>query len=101
MIAVHVKFEVAPKRSHRNDVTTFQVENPACVGSTMVGLSRDVNHGYRSAVYPHKNSSTGMVVGLQVNIVSSLDRHSQFSIMVLHTTCKMAERDTDRPLFDH
>ena len=101
MIAVHVKFEVAPRRSHRNDVTSFQVENPACVRGTMVGLSRDVNHGYRSVVYPHKNPSTGMVVGLQVNIVSSLDRHSQFSIMVLHTTCKMAERGTDRPVFDH
>ena len=86
MKAVHVKFEVAPTRSHRNDVTSFQVKNPACVRGTMGALSRDVNHGYLSAVYPHNNPSTGMVVGLQVKIVSSLDRHSQFSIMVRHTT---------------
>ena len=101
MNAPHVKFGVALRRNHRNDVTSFQVENPAYVRGTMVARPRDVNHGYHSAVYPHKNPSTGMVVGLQVNIVSPLDRHSQFSIMVLHTTCKMAERGTDRPVFDH
>ena len=101
MHGVHVKFQVVPSRSHRNDVTSFQVENPAYVRGTMGVLSRDLNHGYLSAVYPHKNPSTGMVVGLQVNIVSPLDRHSQISIMVLHTTCKMAERGTDRPVFDH
>ena len=101
MNAPHVKFGVALRRSHRNDVTSFQVENPAYVRSTMVVLSRDLNHGSRTVVYPHKNPSTGMVVGLQVNIVSPLDRHSQISIMVLHTTCKMAERGTDRPVFDH
>ena len=101
MHGVHVKFEVVPSRSHRNDVTSFQVENPAYVRGTLAAPLRDLNHGYHSAVYPHKNPSSGMVVGLQVNIVSPLDRHSQFSIMVLHTTCKMAERGTDRPVFDH
>ena len=101
MNGVHVKFEVVARRSHRNDVTSFQVENSAYVRGTLVALSRDMNHGYHSAVYPHNNPSSGMVVGLQVNIVSPLDRHSQFSIMVLHTTCKMAERGTDRPVFDH
>ena len=101
MNAPHVKFGVALRRNHRNDVTSFQVENPAYVRGTMGVLSRDLNHGYLSAVYPHKNPSTGMVVGLQVNIVSPLDRHSQFSITVLHTTCKMAVRGSGIPVFDH
>ena len=101
MKAPHVESEVARNRSNRDDVTSFQVENPAYVRGTMAAPPRDLNHGYHSAVNPYMNPSTGLVEDLQVNIISSLDRHSQFSIMVLHTTCKMAEPGTDRPVCDH
>ena len=101
MKAIHVKSVLSPTRSNRDDVTSFQVENPACVRGTLEGLRWGLNHGSHFAVNSYMNPSTGMVVGLQVNIVSSLDRHSQFSIMVLHTTCKMAVRGTDRPVFNH
>ena len=57
MKAPHVKFEVAARRSNRDDVTSFQVENPACVRGTMGVVSRYLNHGSPTAVYPHKNPS--------------------------------------------
>ena len=100
MKAPHVESEVARNRSNRDDVTSFQVENPAYIRGTMGGY-RALKHGSHTAVNPYMNPSNGLVEDLQVNIISSLDRHSQFSIMVLHTTCKMAERGTDRPVFDH
>ena len=42
-----------------------------------------------------------VIVDLQIDIVPSSGRHSQFSIMVLHAACKMAVRGSNRPVFDH
>ena len=103
MNARHVNFAVLRIRSNRDDVTSFQVENPACMRGTMVTFSwdRDLNHGYRTAVHLHKNPSSAVMVDLQVDIVPSSGRHSQLSIIVLHTACKMAVWGTERPVLYH
>ena len=103
MNARHVNFAVLSIRSNRDDVTSFQVENPAYLRGSMVTLSwdRDLNHGYHTAVHLHKNPSSAVMVDLQVDIVPSSGRHSQLSIIVLHTACKMAVRGTDRPVLYH
>ena len=103
MFARHVKFAVISIRSNRDDVTSCQVENPACMRGTMVTFSwdRDLNHGYHTAVHLHKNPSSAVMVDLQVDIVPSSGRHSQLSIIVLHTACKMAVWGTDRPVLYH
>ena len=46
-------------------------------------------------VCTNMDSSWRYTVDLQVNIVPSSGRHSQFSILVLHAACKIAERGTD------
>ena len=40
------------------------------------------------------NHHPRVTVDLQVDIVPSIGRHSQFSIMVLHAACKMAVRES-------
>ena len=53
------------------------------------------------AVHSNIDPSIILIVDLQVDIVPSSGRHSQFSIMVPHPSSKMAVRGTDRPVFDH
>ena len=49
----------------------------------------------------NSDSPSAMVVNLCVDVVSSRDGHSQFSVFVRHIACKMAERGAERPVFDH
>ena len=100
MYGRHINYAVV-SRSNRDDVASFQVENPACVRRPVASICRHMNHGYHTAVHLHKNPSSAVIVDLQVDIVPSSGRHSQFSVMVPHTACKMAERGTERPVFDH
>ena len=81
MNARHVNFAVLSIRSNRDDVTSFQVENPACMRSTMVTFSwdRDLNHGYHTAVHLHKNPSSAVMEDLQVDIVPSSGVHHRTS----------------------
>ena len=90
-------------RINRNDVTSNQVENPSCVRGTVDTFiwDRDLNHCSHTAVHSHLDPSSAVIVDLQVDIVPSSGRHSQFSIVVLHPSSKMAVRGTDRPVFDH
>ena len=69
----------------------------------MVAFSRvrALKHGHGFAVDINIDPSYAAIVDLQVDIVPSSGRHSQFSIMVLHPSSKMAVRGTDRPVFDH
>ena len=69
----------------------------------MVAFSRvrALKHGHGFAVDINIDPSYAVIVDLQVDIVPSSGRHSQFSIMVLHPSSKMAVRSTDRPVFDH
>ena len=53
------------------------------------------------AVHSNIDPSIILIEDLQIDIVPSTGRHSQFSIMVLHPSSKMAVRGTDRPVFDH
>ena len=101
--ARHVNFAVVSGRINRNDVTSNQVENPSCVRGTVDTLfwDRDLNHCSHTAVHSHLDPSSAVIVDLQVDIVPSRGRHSQFSIVVLHPSSKMAVRGTDRPVFDH
>ena len=99
MIAVHVNSEIGISRKKRDDVTSCQVKNSTYVHGTR--SCRRLNHGDDSVVYTNIDSSLSATIDLQVNIVPSSGRHSQFSILVLHAACEMAERGTDRPVFDH
>ena len=69
----------------------------------MVAFSRvrALKHGHGFAVDINIDPSYAVIVDLQVDIVPSSGRHSQFSIMVLHPSSKMAVGSTDRPVFDH
>ena len=53
------------------------------------------------AVHSNIDPSIIAIVDLQIDIVPSSGRHSQFSIIVLHPSSKMAVRGTDRPVFDN
>ena len=99
----HIKFTVVGSRNKRDHVTRFQVENTGCVRGKLVAFSRDrsLDHGHGFAVDISIDSSSAVIVELQIDIVPSSGRHCQFSIMVLHTAYKIAVRGTDRPVFDH
>ena len=101
--APHENFAVVVSWSDRDDVTSFQVENPASVQGTMVAFpwGRGLSHGHHIAVHTNLYPSIAVIVDLQVDIVPPSGRHSQFSIIVLHSSSKMAVRGTDRPVFDH
>ena len=101
--APHENFAVVVSWSDRDDVTSFQVENPATVQGTMVAFpwGRGLSHGHHIAVHTNLDPSIAVIVDLQVDIVSSSGRHSQFSIIVLHAACKMAVRGSNRPVFNH
>ena len=103
VVGIHVNFTVGVSRSKRDDVTRFQVENTGWVRGTLVAFSRPrtLKHGHGFAVDINIDPSYAAIVDLQVDIVPSSGRHSQFSIMVLHPSSKMAVRGTDRPVFDH
>ena len=103
MNAPHEDFAVVVSWSDRDDVTSFQVENPASVQGTMVAFpwGRGLSHGHHIAVHTNLDPSIALIVDLQVNIVPSSGRHSQFSILVLHAACKMAVRGSNRPVFNH
>ena len=103
MNAPHENFGVVVSRSDRDYVTSFQVENPASVQGTVVAFpwGRGLSHGHHIAVHTNVDPSIAVIVDLQVDIVPSSGRHSQFSIVVLHPSSKMAVRGTDRPVFDH
>ena len=99
----HVNFAVVVSRNNCDDVTRFQVKNTTCIRGTVVTFSRrrGLNHGHDFAVHYNIDPSIIVIVDLQIDIVPSSGRHSQFSIMVLHPSSKMAVRGTDRPVFDH
>ena len=62
---------------------------------------RGLNPNHHPVVHFYKDLSSRVIVDLQVDIVPSSGRHSQFSIIVLHAACKMAVRGSNRPVFDH
>ena len=101
--SIHEKFTVVESRTKRDDVTRFQVKNTGCVHGTAVAFSRvrGLNHGHGFAVDINIDPSSAVIEDLQVDKVPSIGRHSQFSIIVLHTAYKIAVRGTDRPVFDH
>ena len=103
MVGIHVNFTVSVSRSKRDDVTRFQVKNTSCIRDTVVTFSRPrgLSHGHVFAVHSNIDPSIIVIVDLQIDKVPSSGRHSQFSIMVLHPSSKMAVRGTDRPVFDH
>ena len=111
----HVRAEVTVRAPHVNlgmsniwthgqcdNVSSFQVEHPACVQGTMVcSCCWWLNHGDGFAVHINIDSLSVMVVNLCVDVVPSRGGHSQFSVLVRHAACKMAVRGTNRPVFYH
>ena len=84
-------------------ITSLQVEHPTSVQATIVINTYywRLHHGNGFAVYINKNPPIVVVVNLSVDVIPSGGRHCQFSVVVLHTACKMAVRSTDRPILDH
>ena len=100
----HVNFAVVVSRSNCDDVTRFQVKNTTYIRDNVVTFSwpRGLSHGHVFAVHSNKYPSKIVIEeDLQVDIVPSSGRHSQFSIMVLHPSREMAVRGSNRPVFDH
>ena len=97
---MHINYAVV-FQCKRDNVTSFQVENTGCERGDSVTSSRpgEMNQGHALVVYMNRDPSFATIVGLHVDIVPSTGGHSQFSVMVLHAACKMAVRDTDRPVF--
>ena len=100
VMVCHVNYAVV-FQSKRDNVTSFQVENTGRERGDSVTVSRpgEMDQGHAFAVYMNRDPSFTTIVRLHVDIVPSSSRHSQFSILVLHATCKMAVRVTDRPVF--
>ena len=103
VVGIHENFTVSESRSKRYDVTRFQVKNTTCIRGNLVTFSRPrgLSYGHVFAVHSNIDPSFIAIVDLQIDIVPSTGRYSQFSIMVLHPSSKMAVRGTDRPVFDH
>ena len=99
----HVNFAVVVSRNNCDDVTRFQVKNTTCIRGTVVTFSRrrGLSHGHGFSVHSNIDPSIIVIEDLQIDIVPSSGRHSQFSIMVLHPSSKMAVRGSKRPVFDH
>ena len=102
----HVNFAVVGTRNNCDDVTRFQVKNTTCIRSTLVTISRPrglsrLSHAHGFAVHSNIDPPTIVIEDLQIDIVPSSGRHSQFSMMVLHPSSKMAVRGSKRPVFDH
>ena len=107
MESIHVNFDGGnwvTARIQMNDVTTLQVEHPAYVHGTGIrdcSLYWRLSEANNIVVHMNINSSVVVVVNLRVDIVPSSEGHSQFSVLVRHTACKMAVWGADRPVFDH
>lgn len=101
--ASHVNF--GDKRwcpGQRDDVTSLQDKHAAYIHGFLVGEVR-LKHGYDFAI--HSNIEPWMVmvteVNLCVDVVASPDGHNQLSVVVFHTTQKMAIRRAQRPILNH
>ena len=103
MVGIHVNFTVSVSRSKRDDVTRFQVKNTSCIRGNVVTFSqpRGLSDAHVFTVHSNIDPSIIVIEDLQIDIVPSSGRHSQFSIMVLHPSSKVAVRGTNRPVFDH
>ena len=104
VIAPHVDFGGGWvfDRSQHDDVASLEVEHAACIQCAIASSrSQWLYHGNGFVVHLNMDSSTGMVVKLCVDVVPSGGGHSQFSVLVLHAACKMAEWGTYRPVFYH
>ena len=99
----HLNFTVVVTRSNCDDITRFQVKNTTCIQGNIVTFSRPrgLSHGHVFSIHSNIDPSSIVIVDLQIDIVPSSGRHSQFSIMVLHPSSKMAVRGSKRPVFDH
>ena len=106
VMGVHVNFGAISirimVRSQRDDVTSLQVEHPTSVQTTCpLTTCWRLHHRDWFVVNLNKDSSIVVVVNLSVDVVPSWGRNFQFSVLVRHTTCKIAVRSTDRPILDH
>ena len=105
-MGVHVNFGAISMRimvrSQRDDVISLQVEHPTSVQTTCpLTTCWWLHHRDSFVVNLNKDSYTVVVVNLSVDVVPSWGRNFQFSVLVRHTTCKIAVRSTDRPILDH
>ena len=103
VIAPHEDFDGGAIYFEHDDVTSLEVEHAARVRYAMISSRNGwLYHGNEVVVHINIDSSTGTtIVKLCVDVVPSMGGHSQFSALVLHAACKMAEWGIDRPVFYH
>ena len=112
----HVRAEVTVVTPHVNlgmcngvcvhgqcdNITSFQIEHSASVQGTIARSAYwRLNHGDDFVVHINVDSCPVMVVNLCVDVVPSRGGHSQFSVCVRYTACKMAVWGAGRKVFDH
>lgn len=102
---VHVSYPSQMCCPHCNDVTSFEVEHPACgmcelcVSYRVCWVDHSDDFVVNKKGDPYRLSSIPAVVNLFVDVVPSGDGHRQFTIMVLHAASKMAVRSLESPVF--
>ena len=108
VIGMHVRYPGVLSGCHCDDVTGFKVKYAACGNRELVFPQRVhgwLGHSNDFVVHqdgnPHGFSPGAAPINLFVDVVTSRNGHNQFSVLVLHTTCKVAVRGLKSPVFNH
>ena len=101
VVSVHVGYPSIVRGGHCNDVTSFKMKHSACGNRKLVPSQRVhwwMSHGDHFVVHKDRNSdrlsSVATPVNLFVNVITSRDGYSKFSVFILHTACEMAVGST-------
>ena len=101
VVSVHVGYPGKVRGGHCNDVTSFKMKHSACGNRKLVPSQRVhwwMSHGDHFVVHKDRNSdrlsSVATPVNLFVNVITSRDGYSKFSVFILHAACEMAVGST-------
>ena len=101
VVSVHVGYPSIVRGGHGNDVTSFKMKHSACGNRKLVPSQRVqwwLSHGDHFVVHKDRNSdrlsSVATPVNLFINVITSRDGYSKFSVFILHTACEMAVGST-------
>ena len=100
VVSVHVGYPRSPG-CYGNDITSFKIKHSTCGNRKLVPSQRVywwMSHGDHFVVQKDRNSdrlsSVATPVNLLVNVITSRDGYSNFSVFILHTACEMAVGST-------
>ena len=101
VVSPHVDCPNMVRGGHCNDVTSFKMKHSACGNRKLVPSQRVqwwLSHGDHFVVHKDRNSdrlsSETTPVNLFVNVITSRDGYSKFSVFIFHTACEMAVGST-------